>query len=227
MYLYILFLIYINKKVSNNLHNKEPLDSRKHKHNVNELLIKDENYLKISELIKELLSIAEKVEKSIYKHGVFKDQETDEKYFAYEVDCFGNHYFIDDPGYPSLMALPFFGFVDANNKIYKNTRKRILSDKNPYYIKGKLGESLGSAHTTRKNFWPLFTIMRGLTSNDEVEIKSCIQLLQKTAESTGYMHESVNIDNAEDYTRSWFAWANSFFGLLVNHIIDKYPNLLA
>jgi hypothetical protein len=125
------------------------------------------------------------------------------------------------------MALPFFGFVDSSNQIYNNTRKRILSNKNPYYIKGKLGESLSSAHTTRRNFWPLFTIMRGLTSTDEREIKQCIQQLQKSAESTGFMHESVNIDNAEDYTRSWFAWANSFFGLFLNHVIDIYPHLLA
>ena len=125
------------------------------------------------------------------------------------------------------MALPFFGFVESSDKIYLNTRKRILSNKNPYYIKGKLGESLGSAHTSRRNFWPLFTIMRGLTSKDEKEIKDCVEQLQKTAESTGFMHESVNIDNAEDYTRSWFAWANSFFGLFINNVVDKYPNILA
>jgi len=182
--------------------------------------------MKISQLEKELSSIADNVEKSIYKYGVFKDQETEEKYFAYEVDCFGNHYFIDDPGYPSLMSLPFLGFVDVSNKIYQNTRKRILSNKNPYYIKGKLGESLGSAHTTRRNFWPLFTIMRGLTSTDESEIKQSVELLFKTAEKTGFMHESVNIDDAEDFTRSWFAWANSFFGYFINVVLDKYPNLL-
>lgn len=123
------------------------------------------------------------------------------------------------------MSLPFFGFIEATDKLYLNTRKRILSNKNPYYIKGKLGESLGSAHTTRKNFWTLFTIMRGLTSADEVEIKACLKQLKQTAESTGFMHESVNIDDAGDYTRSWFAWANSFFGLFVNHVVEKYPNI--
>jgi meiotically up-regulated gene 157 (Mug157) protein len=133
---------------------------------------------------------------------------------------------MDDPGYPSLISLSFFGFLEESNEIYINTRKRILSNKNPYFLNGKLGASLGSAHTTRRNFWPLFTIMRGLTSKDENEIKDCIDMLFKSAEKTGFIHESVNIDNEEDFTRSWFAWANSFFGLFINHIIENYPHLL-
>ena len=133
---------------------------------------------------------------------------------------------MDDPGYPSLTSLPFLGFLDKNNQIYKNTRKRILSEKNPFYIKGKLGEGLASPHSARRNIWPLFTIMRGLTSSDENEIKECLNLLGKTAEKTGFMHESVNIDNADDYTRSWFAWANGFYGHFVNKVVEEYPHLL-
>ena len=185
------------------------------------------SYLKRLEyLMNTMNNLAKNIETNIYKHGVFKDLVTEEEYFAYEVDCFGNHYFIDDPGYPSLMSLPFLGFVDKNNTIYQNTRKRILSNKNPYYIKGLLGDGLSSAHAQRRNMWPLFTIMRGLTSNDEKEIKYCVEQLQKTAESTGFMHESVNIDNPEDFTRKWFSWANSFFGYFINNILEEYPDML-
>jgi meiotically up-regulated gene 157 (Mug157) protein len=178
-------------------------------------------------LIEQLQAISKQIETNIYKYGVFVDPITQEKYFAYEIDCYGNHYFMDDPGYPSLTSLPFFGFLDTNNEIYINTRKRILdSHKNPYYFKGKIGEGLGSPHSERGFIWPLYTIMRALTSNDEKEIAECITQLQITAEKTGFIHESVNVDDVKKYTRSWFAWANGFFGHLINTVIEKYPNLI-
>jgi meiotically up-regulated gene 157 (Mug157) protein len=182
-------------------------------------------YGNLEEITMEIDSITDEVEKSIYENGVFEDNKTKEKYFAYEVDCFGNHYFMDDPGYPSLISLPFLGFLDKQNQIYINTRKRILSKKNPFYIIGLLGDGLASPHSARRNIWPLFTIMRGLTSSDENEILECLNLLKKTAEKTGFIHESVNIDNPDDYTRPWFSWANSFFGYFMNKVIEDYPNL--
>ena len=153
------------------------------------------------------------------------DPITQEKYFAYEVDCYGSFYFMDDPGYPSLMSLPFFGFISDEDILFANTKKRILSRKNPYYfsanVNGILIDGLGSSHTKRNNLWPLFTIMRIITSEDDTEISSSLQLLIDSAKSTGYMHESFNINKFNDYTRSWFAWANSFFGYIINDLIDR------
>lgn len=189
-------------------------------------------FIKISELLKsfdsklanELLEFGIKVKDNIYKYGVIT--EGDKKFFAYEVDCYGNYYFMDDPGYPSLTSLPFIGFVDKNDEIYKYTRQKILSKSNPYYFEGKIGQGLGSAHTDRHYIWPLFTIMRVLTSDDKTEIMEGIKLLMKTAETTNFMHESVNINDIEDYSRPWFAWANSFFGHMINDVIKRYPELI-
>lgn len=36
-------------------------------------------------------------------------------YFLYEVDGFGNGYFMDDANLPSLLGLPLFGFIDIND----------------------------------------------------------------------------------------------------------------
>jgi meiotically up-regulated gene 157 (Mug157) protein len=177
-------------------------------------------------LIDELESISKHVKANIYKYGVFIDPLTQEKYFAYEIDCYDNHYFMDDPGYPSLISLPFFGFIDLNDPLYINTKKRILSKRNPYYFIGKIGEGLGSPHSERGFIWPLYTIMRALTSNDRIEIANCIKQLQITAEKTGYIHESVNVDDVTKFTRKWFAWANGFFGHLINIVIEKYPDLV-
>jgi meiotically up-regulated gene 157 (Mug157) protein len=60
--------------------------------------------------------------------------------------------------------------------------------------------------------WPMAITMRGLTSTSDEEIKSCIQLLQKTHAGTGFMHESFHKDDATKFSRKWFAWANTLFG---------------
>jgi meiotically up-regulated gene 157 (Mug157) protein len=64
-------------------------------------------------------------------------------------------------------------------------------------------------------------MMRAFTSNDDAEIKWCLETLQRTDADTGFMHESFNKDDASRYTRAWFAWQNTLFGELVIHLIDQ------
>jgi meiotically up-regulated gene 157 (Mug157) protein len=40
------------------------------------------------------------------------------------------------------------------------------------------------------------------------------------------MHESFNKDNAADYTRKWFAWANTLFGEFIIKVSQQHPELL-
>ena len=68
--------------------------------------------------------------------------------------------------------------------------------------------------------------MQGITSIDKNEIKKCLDLLVASAKSTGFMHESFHIDEPSRFTRSWFSWANSFFGVFIDTIFDKCPELL-
>jgi uncharacterized protein len=65
-----------------------------------------------------------------------------------------------------------------------------------------------------------------LTSQDDKEIKSCLQLLQKTHAGTGFMHESFHKDDPSKYTRKWFAWANTLFGEFVWEVYRKKKYLL-
>jgi meiotically up-regulated gene 157 (Mug157) protein len=207
-------------------------DATLFQYNIPENAFASATFLKLSELIlkhdeslsKKLAELGKNLRENIFKHGVF--EENGKKYFAYEIDCYGNHYFMDDPNYPSLTSLPFFGFIDKDNEIYKYTRSKILSKANPYYFKGKIGDGLGSPHSQRQYIWPLFTIMRVLTTDDKNEIINGINLLLETAKSTGFMHESVNVNNVEEFTRPWFAWANSFFGYMINNIIERHPELI-
>ena len=185
--------------------------------------LKDEFTSKFAEIIDNIIN---SVEKAIYSYGVIIDPINGEKYFAHEVDGFGNYYFMDEPGYPNLISLPFFGFCEASDEIYLNTRKRILSERNPYFISGKYGKGCASSHSQRRYVWPLFTIMQGLTSIDKNEKESCLKLLKESAGNTYYMHESFDIDDPSKFTREWFAWANSFFGEFIDNIIETFPELL-
>ena len=68
------------------------------------------------------------------------------KVFAYEVDGFGSAYFMDDANIPSLLSLPYLGYMDKHDPLYVNTRKFLLSDNNPYFFKGAAGEGVGGPH---------------------------------------------------------------------------------
>jgi hypothetical protein len=41
------------------------------------------------------------------------------------------------------------------------------------------------------------------------------------------MHESFHCDNPADFTRPWFAWANTLFGELILKLKRERPGLLA
>jgi len=144
----------------------------------------------------------------------------------YEVDGYKSSYYMDDANIPSLLSLPVLGFVDASNKAYQSTRKYVLSEANPFYFKGVEGEGVGGPHVGYKYAWPMAIVMRSMTSTDDAEIQSQLDLLIKSAISTGFMHESFNVENVDNYTRSWFAWANGLLGELVLQLINERPYLL-
>ena len=87
------------------------------------------------------------------------------KVFAFEVDGFGSAYFMDDANIPSLLSLPYLGYVDRNDPIYKNTRKFVLSEYNPYFFKGEAGDGIGGPHVGPGYIWPMSIIMRAYTSD--------------------------------------------------------------
>jgi meiotically up-regulated gene 157 (Mug157) protein len=40
------------------------------------------------------------------------------------------------------------------------------------------------------------------------------------------MHEAFNKDNPSNYTRKWFAWANTLFGELIVKLYNEKPEIL-
>jgi uncharacterized protein len=173
----------------------------------------------------ECFSLANEVETAL-KHYAIANHLSFGEMYAYEADGFGNQLFMDDSNVPSLLALPYINTGITNDPIYQNTRRFILSDSNPYFFKGKYAEGGGSPHTLENMIWPLSIIVRAITSHDDQEIKYCLQMLKTTTAGTGFMHESFNKDNPAQFTRKWFAWANTMFGELILKVYKERPYLL-
>jgi meiotically up-regulated gene 157 (Mug157) protein len=181
--------------------------------------------LKDSEFAEECLAFAQGIDSAIQQYAVQEHLDFG-KIYAYEIDGFGNKVFMDDANVPSLMSLAYLDPDFKNNEVYKNTRRFLLSEHNPYYLKGKAAEGQGSPHTGKSSIWPMGIILRALTSEDKDEIRLCLKSLKATHANTGFMHESFHKDDANNFTRSWFAWANTLFGELIVKIYNDMPALL-
>jgi hypothetical protein len=170
-------------------------------------------------------ALAQEVEHALREYAVVKHGKFG-KLYPYEIDAFGNMYCIDDGNVPSLLSLPYLGAVKANDPLYQNTRRLVLSDGNPYYCKGTAANGPGGPHVGMNMIWPLGLIVQGLTSTHDEEIRQCLHTLQKTHAGTGFMHEAFNMDDPAKFTRPWFAWANTIFGELVFKTFKERPHLL-
>jgi meiotically up-regulated gene 157 (Mug157) protein len=173
----------------------------------------------------ELLALAVEVEQALKLYATV-DHPVHGKIFAYEVNGMGSHNLMDDANVPSLLSLPYLGAVKMDDEIYLNTRKFLLSNDNPFYFKGKAGEGIGGPHVGVDMIWPLSIIIRGLTSMDDAEIKKCVGYLKNSHGGTGFMHESFHKDDSKNFTRKWFAWANTIFGEFLWHVYTNKPELL-
>ncbi len=186
-----------------------------------------------TDLQQEFTSLAKMITAGILQMGVVQHPITKARVLAYEVDGYGNALFMDDANVPSLLSLPYLGFVDGTDpelvEIYKDTREQLLDPRyNPYFFRSSDGqiEGVGSPHTGMLRIWPMSIIMRALTSSDQTEKDNALQMLVAIAQApTGsnknVMHESVAVQDPSMLTRDWFAWANSMFGELVMCMYDS------
>ncbi|MBN1465977.1 glycoside hydrolase family 125 protein [candidate division KSB1 bacterium] len=169
----------------------------------------------------ECRALADEVETALRQYAIAEHLHFGQ-IIAYEVDGFGNRLYMDDANVPSLLSLPYLGCLAADDPLYRDTRAFVLSEHNPFFYKGAFAEGIGGPHTGwHDQIWPLSIIMRAMTSQDEQEIQSCLDMLVATHAGTGFMHESFHKDNPEKFTRKWFAWANTLFGELLINTFDK------
>jgi uncharacterized protein len=148
------------------------------------------------------------------------------KIWAYEVDGFSNSLLMDDANAPGLVSLPTLGCCNVRDPLYQRTRQFVLSNSNPYFFTGTAAKGVGSPHTGLKNIWPMGIILRALTSVDDREILQCLKWLRDTTAGTNFIHESFDANNPSEFTRPWFAWANTLFGDLIMQLARTKPQLL-
>ena len=177
-------------------------------------------------LYKQAQALAEELSDAISNYALVNHPKYGTIY-VYETNGFGSHNLMDDANVPSILSLPYLRYVATNDPIYVNTRRFLLSKDNPFFFKGKAGEGIGGPHVGVDMIWPLSIIMRGLTSTDDKEIKWCLDTLQKCHAGTGFMHESFHKDDVSDFTRKWFAWANTIFGEFVLKVYRERKHLLS
>ncbi|KUJ20345.1 DUF1237-domain-containing protein [Mollisia scopiformis] len=170
--------------------------------------------------------------------------------FAYEIDGYGGTNLMDDANIPSLLAMPLWNYSHSDmnsvathdyDEIYANTRRFILSDANPYYMKGPIISAIGGPHLGPGRAWPMAAIVRALTAftmlastsggtgsvaqsekkaRDD-EIKGQIMMVLNSTAGTGVIHESVDSWNEQIWSRAWFGWANGLFGELIIRVAEE------
>ncbi len=172
------------------------------------------------EQAQQCLDLASEVETALWEYAVVEHPKYG-KIFAFEVDGFGNRFLMDDANVPSLLAMPYLGSVDVADPVYQNTRRFVWSTDNPYFFRGSAGEGIGGPHIGYDMIWPMSIMMKAFTSQNDEEIKWCIETLIRTDAETGFMHESFNKDNSTLFTREWFAWQNTLFGELIIKLVGE------
>ncbi|ELU43062.1 DUF1237 domain-containing protein [Rhizoctonia solani AG-1 IA] len=133
--------------------------------------------------------------------------------FAYETNGLGSQYLMDDANVPT-------------DPTYVKTKDMILSRRNPYYAKGKTFFGTGGPHVDTVHPWPMSLISAIYGSDDNNEIEALLYTIVNNTAGLGLIHESQNVHNGSDYTRPWFAWANSYFAEMLLDLAQRKPSLI-
>lgn len=178
------------------------------------------------ELAELAIRVSSEIFEAVRTHAIVRHPVHGE-ILAYEVDGLGGVNFMDDANVPSLLSLPYLGFCERNDPLYLRTRAFCLSPENPYFVTYGDYAGIGSQHTARGTIWPMAVTMQALSAESDEEILFCLRQLKTCHAGTGFMHESFHANDPSNFSRPWFAWANTLFGELIVTLYRTKPHLLA
>ncbi|KAL5115687.1 hypothetical protein ACEQ8H_006399 [Pleosporales sp. CAS-2024a] len=183
------------------------------------------NQSRSASLGQHMLTMSSSLRDAIEAHGTVKHFKYGNVY-AFEVDGFGSSNLMDDANIPSLLSAPFLGYR-INAETYANTRSLVLSASNPYFMRGPVLSAVGGPHQGPGMAWPMASIMRILTTDDDEEIVNELRQMVSSTDGLGLIHESINSHNVTIWTRQWFSWVDGLFGQMILDLEDRKPALLA
>jgi meiotically up-regulated gene 157 (Mug157) protein len=169
--------------------------------------------------------LSDQIQRAIERYGLVNVPGFG-RIYAYEVDGYGHANLMDDANVPSLLSIPYFGYVGARDVVYMATRKFVLSPSNPYFFAGKYAAGIGSPHTPHGYVWPLALVMQVLTSRDQAETDRVMKYIAASDTGDHRLHESFNADWPESYTRDDFAWPNALFAQMMLGRQGRLPAIL-
>lgn len=175
-------------------------------------------------LAQRMADLSKSLRDAIETHGTVS-HPTFGKIYAFEVDGFGSSTIMDDANIPSLLSAPFLGYP-VNPQTYANTRSLILSAANSYYMRGPVINAIGGPHQGPGMAWPMASIVRILTTDDDDEIINELRQIVSSTAGLGLIHESINSFDQNRWTRQWFSWANGLFGQMILNLEDRKPAIL-
>jgi len=163
-------------------------------------------------------TLGKQVKAGIEQYGIV-DTPDHGRLYAYEVDGLGHANLMDDANIPSLLSIPYFGYVSETDEIYTATRRFILSPSNPHFYEGVFrGEKIsgiGSPHTPAGMIWPLAQEMQGMTTSQKDEQIRLLRMLLLSDPGDHQLHESYMPHNPKHFTREDFGWAKAQFAEFV------------
>jgi meiotically up-regulated gene 157 (Mug157) protein len=178
-------------------------------------------------LTQKMEALHQEMEAGLRGHAI-GNQKDESDIMAFEVDGFGSKYFTDDANIPSLLSLPYLGYMEKDDPLYLRTREFLLSENNPHNYKSTVTgfNGIGGPHVGWGHIWPMAITIQAITSTDDDEIMACLEQLKATDAGTYFMHETFWMDDADRFSRSWFAWANTLFGELIIELAEEKPHLI-
>ena len=135
-------------------------------------------------LANETTALSASLASSIAHHGIVSDPAHGDIY-AYEIDGYGATNIMDDANIPSLLSAPLVGYLAQNDPVYQSTHALLLSDHNPYFMRGSVINAIGGPHDGPGYAWPMASIVRAFTSGDEGEVVGELKALVGSTDGLG------------------------------------------